>query len=375
MGAFSGPSPSARQATARRERSLSMRRETFTLRPTTSTTYRSEAKLRDDSVAAWLDGSAPAPEKVVKTPALDEQLRAQDRVAQAMRQVRLHHGALSLRTPQAEAVFRGGELADLRPDEPNRAKELIEDLMVAVNGVTARYFASKGLPSLRRVLRSPERWGRIVALARALGETLPALPSGEGLQLFLTKRRLADAERFPELSLSVVKLLGRGEYVLEVPGQETEGHFGLAVRDYTQSTAPNRRFPDLVTQRLLKAAIEGEPPAYSSEELGLLARHCTEQEANAEKVERQVAKSAAALLLRIANRRAIRGPRNGCFGEGHVGTNRPSGHRGKGRARIRGSRCRRSHSSGTGPRRRRARLHRLRPSGRLVSSKPSPTGN
>jgi exoribonuclease-2 len=258
---------------------------------------RNRAQLAYDSVAAWLDGAAPAPEKVAKTPALDEQLRAQDRVAQAMRQVRLDHGALSLRTPQAEAVFQGGELADLRPDEPNRAKELIEDLMVAVNGVTARYFVRKGLPSLRRVLRSPERWGRIVALARALGETLPALPSGEGLRLFLAKRRLADPERFPELSLSVVKLLGRGEYVLEVPGQKTEGHFGLAVRDYTQSTAPNRRFPDLVTQRLLKAAIQGEPPAYSSEELGLLASHCTEQESNAEKVERQVAKSAAALLL------------------------------------------------------------------------------
>jgi exoribonuclease-2 len=214
-----------------------------------------------------------------------------------MRRVRFRHGALSLHTPQAEAVFEGDELADLRPDEPNRAKELIEDFMVAANGVTARYLARKGFPSLRRVLRSPERWGRIVALAQALGETLPALPSGEALALFLDKRRLADAVRFPDLSLSVVKLLGRGEYVLELPDQKSEGHFGLAVRDYTHSTAPNRRFPDLVTQRLLKAAIQGKPPAYTNDELRSLARHCTEQETNADKAERQVGKSAAALLL------------------------------------------------------------------------------
>ena len=262
---------------------------------------RNHAKLAYNAVAAWLEGAAAAPSKVATTPGLDSQLRAQDRAAQAMRRVRFRHGALSLHTPQAEAVFQGDELADLRPDEPNRAKELIEDFMVAANGVTARYLARKGFPSLRRVLRSPERWGRIVALAQALGETLPVLPSGEALALFLTKRRLADTERFPELSLSVVKLLGRGEYVLELPDQKIEGHFGLAVRDYTHSTAPNRRFPDLVTQRLLKAAIQGEPPPYTNEELGSLARHCTEQETNADKVERQVGKSAAALLLASRN--------------------------------------------------------------------------
>lgn len=258
---------------------------------------RNHAKLAYNSVAAWLDGSAPAPEQLHAVPGLEAQIRLQDRVAQAMRLLRFQHGALALHTPEAEPVFNGDELADLRPSEPNRAKELIEDFMVAANGVTARYLVQKGFPSMRRVLRSPERWGRIVALAEALGEHLPAEPSGEVLAKFLTRRRQQDPAHFSELSLSVVKLLGRGEYVLELPNQTAEGHFGLAVSDYTHSTAPNRRFPDLATQRLLKAAIAGERVPYGNEELAELARHCTEQETNAAKVERQVSKSAAALLL------------------------------------------------------------------------------
>jgi exoribonuclease-2 len=169
--------------------------------------------------------------------------------------------------------------------------------MVAANGVTARFLVQKGFPSLRRVLKSPERWARIVTLAEGLGEKLPAEASGEALARFLTKRRAADPERFSDLSLSVVKLLGRGEYVLELPGQTTQGHFGLAVSDYTHSTAPNRRYPDLVTQRLLKAAIAGRHAPYTNDELSGLARHCSDQENNAAKVERQVEKSAAALLL------------------------------------------------------------------------------
>lgn len=255
------------------------------------------AKLAYNSVAAWLEGSAPAPPRVGEVPGLEAQLRVQDRAAQAMRGLRYQHGALSLQTPEAEAVFDGDKLSDLRPEEPNRAKELIEDLMVAANGVTAKYLPQKGFPSLRRVLRSPERWDRIVALAGELGDRLPPEPSGEALAKFLTKRRHEDPARFPDLSLSVVKLLGRGEYVLELPGETPEGHFGLAVTDYTHSTAPNRRFPDLVTQRLLKAAISAEPPPYGNDELSVLAHHCSEQEVNAAKVERQVSKSAAALLL------------------------------------------------------------------------------
>jgi VacB/RNase II family 3'-5' exoribonuclease len=255
------------------------------------------AKLAYNGVAAWLDGATPAPARIATVPGLDQQLRIQDRVAQAMKKLRHAHGALSLETTEARAVFDGDALADLRAEETNRAKELIEDFMIAANGVTARYLEQQGFPSLRRVLHAPERWEQIVELAAALGERLPSEPTAEALDAFLRKRRQADPARFPDLSLSVVKLLGRGEYALERPGQRAEGHFGLAVKDYTHSTAPNRRFPDVITQRLLKAALAGQPVPYRNEELGELARHCTEQEDRATKVERQVRKSAAALLL------------------------------------------------------------------------------
>jgi len=255
------------------------------------------AKLAYNGVAAWLDGTAPAPQALSAVPGLDDQLRVQDRVAQKLRRLRHQRGALSLETIEPRAVFENGVLADLRPDEKNRAKELIEDFMIAANGVTARFLARKGFAALRRVLRSPERWERIVALAAGLGERLPPAPDAVALDAFLVQRRAADPLRFPDVSLSVVKLLGRGEYVLERPGQRAEGHFGLAVNDYTHSTAPNRRFPDLIAQRLLKAALAAGPVPYGDDELALLAHHCTEQEDNAAKVERHVAKSAAALLL------------------------------------------------------------------------------
>ncbi|MGH7265743.1 MAG: RNB domain-containing ribonuclease [Candidatus Rokuibacteriota bacterium] len=257
-------------------------------------TVRNRAKLAYNAVAAWLDGRGPAPERVG---ALEEQLRRQDRVAQTLKRRRHERGALALETIEPEAVFDGDALADLRPAEKNRARELIEDFMIAANGVTARFLERHGFPSLRRVLRSPERWQKIVDLAVGLGERLPAEPDAGALQAFLSRRRHADPAGFPDLSLTVVKLMGSGEYVPEVPGETPTGHFGLAVRDYTHSTAPNRRFPDLVTQRLLKAALAGAPPPYGPEELGALARHCTEQEDSAAKVERHVRKSAAALLL------------------------------------------------------------------------------
>jgi exoribonuclease-2 len=202
-----------------------------------------------------------------------------------------------LETLEVRAVFDDGRISDLQPDQKNRAKELIEDFMIAANGVTARFLEQKGLPSVRRVLRVPKRWDRIVALAAETGERLPLKPNAAALDEFLARRRDADPERFADLSLAVVKLLGSGEYALEIPGQRTEGHFGLAVRDYTHSTAPNRRFPDLIAQRLLKAALAGARCPYSNEELATLARHCTFQEDNADKVERQVRKSAAAQLL------------------------------------------------------------------------------
>jgi VacB/RNase II family 3'-5' exoribonuclease len=255
------------------------------------------AKLAYNGVAAWLEGTAPPPPKLAAVPGLDEQLRIQDRAAQALRRVRRAHGALQLDTLEVRAVFDDGALADLLPDEKNRAKELIEDFMIAANGVTAKYLDKKGLPSLRRVLHTPKRWDRIVALAAELGERLPVTPDAAALDAFLTKRRNVDPVRFPDLSLAVVKLLGSGEYALHVAGEPAEGHFGLAVKDYTHSTAPNRRFPDLVTQRLLKAALTGQASQYTNDELTALARHCTDQEDNAAKVERQVGKSAAASLL------------------------------------------------------------------------------
>ena len=261
-------------------------------------TVRNRAKLAYNSVAAWLDGAGPPPQAVAAVPGMDKQLRIQDQVAQALKRVRRERGALTLETIEARAVFERGMLSDLRADERNRAKDLIEDFMVAANGVSAKFLESKGFPSLRRILRMPERWNRIVALAREAGEQLPPTPDAVALNTFLAKRREADPERFADLSLCVIKLLGRGEYALKQAGKTVPGHFGLAVSDYTHSTAPNRRFPDLITQRLLKAALEGtQPPPYSVEDLGALAQHCTEQQVNADKVERLVRKSAAALLL------------------------------------------------------------------------------
>jgi len=224
-------------------------------------------------------------------------LRIQDRVAQLLKRVRESQGALALTTLEAQAVRDGAVLLDLRPDEDNRAKQLIEYFMIGANIVVARYLDSKGSPALRRVLRQPERWSRIVELARGLGQSLPATPDARALSAFLTGQRQAAPARFADLSLAVVKLLGAGEYVLKQPGQPAEGHFGLALSDYTHATAPNRRFPDVISQRLLKAALRGAPPPYAEAQLRTLAAHCTTQEGNAAKVERQVAKSAAAMLL------------------------------------------------------------------------------
>ena len=258
---------------------------------------KNKAKLAYNSVAAWLENTGPAPARVASVHGVAEQLRLQDKVAQCLRNVRHEHGALSLQTIEPRAVFENDMLTDLRLDEKNRAKELIEDLMIAANGVTARFLDAKGVPSLRRVLRSPERWARIVALAESLNSPLPPEPDAAALETFLSNRRRADPARFADLSLAIVKLMGRGEYVLESPGAAGPGHFGLAVEDYTHSTAPNRRFPDLITQRLIKSALAGGGQPYTPKDLDALARHCTEQEDNANKVERQVRKSAAALLL------------------------------------------------------------------------------
>ncbi len=260
-------------------------------------TVRNGAKLAYNSLAGWLEGSGPMPEGIGKLNGLEENLRQQDRTAQTLKSLRHEHGALELQTIEARPVFEGDELKNLEPDEKNRAKEIIEDFMIAANGVSARYLASKGFASIRRVVRTPKRWDRILALASERGVTLPAEPDAKALNQFLVSTKAADPLHFPDLSLSVIKLLGAGEYVVEPPGGHASGHFGLAVKDYTHSTAPNRRYPDLITQRLLKAAIAGNTPTYGLEELEVLAKHCTEEEDAAKKVERQIEKSAAALLL------------------------------------------------------------------------------
>ncbi len=255
------------------------------------------AKLAYNGVAAWLDGRGPVPERLAAVPGLDGQIRLQDRVAQVLKGVRHRRGALDLQTIEARAVFEGDRLLDLRPDERNRAKELIEDFMIAANQSTAQYLAARGFPSLRRVLRSPERWARLVEVASETGWSLPPAPDAQALNEFLMDRRAADPLRFPDISLVVIKLLGSGEYVVEVRGGSVSGHFGLAVENYTHSTAPNRRFPDLITQRLLKAAMAGRPVPYGLAVLQELAMQCTLREDDAKKVERRVEKSAAALLL------------------------------------------------------------------------------
>jgi exoribonuclease-2 len=255
------------------------------------------AKLAYNSVAAWLDGNAPMPSAVSAVAGLADNITLQYRVASQLAELRHLHGALTLETLETRPVFDGAVLTNLEADPPNAAKLLIEDFMIAANGVTARFLAAKKFPSIRRVVRTPAHWDRIVELAAEHGSTLPTTPDAKALEQFLIAEKATHPAGFPELSLCVIKLLGAGEYVLELPGGEVAGHFGLAVRDYSHSTAPNRRFPDVITQRLLVAAMAGRPPPYANDELASLASHCTEQENAAKKVERQVGKSAAAMLL------------------------------------------------------------------------------
>ncbi|MDD4651486.1 MAG: RNB domain-containing ribonuclease [Methanothrix sp.] len=258
---------------------------------------RNHAKLAYNSVGAWLEGRGPEPEAAAAVAGLAENLRLQDQAAQNMKSLRHAQGALSLETIEAKPVFEGDRISGLLVEEKNRAKEIIEDFMVAANGVTVRYLSERNIPSLRRVVRTPRRWDRIVQIAAEHAFKLPKSPSPRKLEIFLTMMKKADPLRFPDLSLAVIKLLGNGEYVAELPGEEATGHFALAVKDYTHSTAPNRRFPDLITQRQLKAAILGNPMPYSLDELEAQAENCTKKEDEVVKVERQMSKSAAALLL------------------------------------------------------------------------------
>jgi len=262
------------------------------------------AKLAYNSVAAWLEGTGPMPPAIGTVEGLAENLRLQDAAARKLKVLRHQHGALDLETIEARPVFDGNEIKDLEADKRNSAKDIIEDFMITANGVTARYLAAKKMASLRRVVRTPKRWDRIAAIALEHGVTLPAVPDSKALDEFLLSAKSADPVRFPDLSLSIIKLLGAGEYVVELPGGSSAGHFGLAVKDYAHSTAPNRRYPDLITQRLLIAAMSGNAVPYTVDELEALAKHCTENEDAAKKVERQVGKSAAAIVLesRISER-------------------------------------------------------------------------
>jgi len=256
------------------------------------------AKLQYESLGDWLEGSGSIPLEVRKVEGLAENIQLQDRIAQKMKELRYEHGALEFETIEAKPVFEGDALSEMKAELKNRAKSLIEDFMIAANGATARYLEDKNFPSLRRVVRTPKRWDRIVELASENGFLLPEIANSKSLSTYLKYIKQNDPGHFVDMSISVLKLLGSGEYVVEIPGSTSEGHFGLAVKDYTHSTAPNRRYPDLVTQRLLKSAIAGLSVPYAVEQLEEIARHCTMKEDDVRKVERQVEKSAMAMLMK-----------------------------------------------------------------------------
>jgi exoribonuclease-2 len=256
-----------------------------------------KAQLAYDSVGAWLAGDAPPP-KVAANRVIADQLKLQDEASRRLKAERLRNGALELETIEATPVAQSGHIVDLKLVHKSRARDLIEDFMIASNVAIAKFLEARGRSGIRRVVREPERWSRIVELAGRYSFTLPSEPDSLALAHFLAQRRLADPDRFPDLSLSIVKLMGPGIYALDLPGKDPGGHFGLATHDYSHATAPNRRYADLVTQRLVKAALANTPAPYSNDELTEIARHCTEREDAENKVERTVRKTAAALLLR-----------------------------------------------------------------------------
>jgi exoribonuclease-2 len=259
---------------------------------------RNRAQLAYNSVGAWLEGRGPAPEKIAANKDLAAQLKLQDTAAQRMVDSRFQHGALDLETVETRPVMLAEQAVDLVKLEKNRATSLIEEFMVAANGVVARTFDDGGIASIRRVVRTPKRWDRIVELAAGLGTQLPTEPDSKALNDFLLAQKQKDPDHFPDLSLAVVKLMGPGEYVLVKPNEPSPGHFGLAVQDYTHSTAPNRRFPDVVTQRILKAWLAKSQQPYSEGDLNAIAQRCTLMEDAARKVEREMEKRIAAVVLR-----------------------------------------------------------------------------
>jgi VacB/RNase II family 3'-5' exoribonuclease len=254
-----------------------------------------KAQLAYPSVGAWLENRSAAPPKVAASADLQAQLKLQDKAAQALREERYRHGALDIDSTEVQPVMDQQTVVSIENHEKNRATELIEDFMIAANEVVARFLIN--VPSIRRIVRTPKRWDRIVALAAEKGVTLPTEPDSKALNDFLEKQKATDPDHFADISLAVVKLMGPGEYVLEKPGDTLQGHFGLAVQDYTHSTAPNRRFPDIVTQRLVKAVLAKTAQPYSAEELDQIAQHCTERENAAQKVEREMTKRVTAVAM------------------------------------------------------------------------------
>jgi exoribonuclease-2 len=258
---------------------------------------RNKAQLAYNAVGAWLENRGDPPSIVAASAELQAQLRLQDEAAQALKNERYRHGALNIETAEVHPVMQNGNVVDLVKQEKNRATDLIEDFMIAANGVVALTLEEKKASSIRRVVKTPERWDRIVALASEQGGKLPAQPDSKALNDFLQARKAASPDHFADLSLAVVKLMGPGEYVLERPGEPPPGHFGLAVQNYTHSTAPNRRFADMVTQRLIKAVLEGRPSPYEDSELAAVAHNCTEKEDAARRVERSMSKRVAAVNM------------------------------------------------------------------------------
>ena len=259
---------------------------------------RNRAKLAYESVGQWLDQHGPVPEKIGSTPGLKEQILLQNTAAERLHKFRLEKGALEFESIESSAVVENGEVQGIVSVTENSARKLIENFMVAANVEMAEFLERKGSPSLRRVVKTPLHWDGICEIAEKLGTALPEQPDARALGEFLIEQRQKDPVHFPDLSLSIIKLIGSGEYVVQRPGEDGEGHFGLGVRDYAHSTAPNRRYSDIVVQRLVKSALAGQPPPYSADDLEAIAQHCNEQERAERKVERKMRKIVAATVMK-----------------------------------------------------------------------------
>ncbi|MDE3166790.1 MAG: RNB domain-containing ribonuclease [Acidobacteriota bacterium] len=257
---------------------------------------RNRAQLTYSAVGGWLEGGA-APPKIAASAELAAQLKLQDEAARMLREARGRNGALSFDRQEVQTVVENGRVKGIAAWRSNRASHLIEDFMIGANEVMARTLRDGGVTSIRRVVKAPERWERIVELAGRYGESLPHTPDAGALNRFLLNRKNSDPTHYADVSLAVLKLLGPGEYVAARPGGEQDGHFGLAAHDYTHSTAPNRRFADLVTQRLLKAFVGKSGAPYPDERLDAIARACTVMEDAARKVQRDMAKRIAAVAV------------------------------------------------------------------------------